>query len=346
MTTSSKISSAPNSSHKRAHLGVVVALDRPRAALRPERLDQHRGGAAGQPVAAELAAQRVEIVGVDLLGPGGRAAGNADRLHAAGARQAHAVDELVAPAVIGAADLDDPALAGEGARQPHRRHHRLGAGAEQPQHLDSRHEAVDQLGEPQFALVQQAGDRAALVERLLDRGAHGGMIGAEQRRPARLQEVGVAVAVDVGEIGAFGARHRQRERMIEGEVVLHPARDEALGLVGERLRADAALIEIAHHFRQAVGPERADRLAHQLLEAPIERVDVGPLGNAIACGHERSASASAMSSRTRARPAFGSGLERMRRRNSASEACSSAATRAVVSAGSAPQHRAPWLSIR
>ena len=188
--------------------------------------------------------------------------------------------------------------------------------------------------------------RPALVERLLDRGAHRRMIGAEQRRPARLQEIGVAVAVDVGEIGALGARHRQRERMIEGEVVLHAAGNETLGLLRERLRADAALVEIPHHLRQAVGPERPDRLTHQLLETPIERVDVRPFGDAIASAHDRFPSASAMSSRTRARPALGSGLERMRRRSSASEAASSAATRAVVAAGSAPQHRAPWLRIR
>ncbi len=168
-----------------------------------------------------------------FLGVGGGATRDADRLHAPGARQAHAVHQLVAPAVVGAADLDDPFLAGVGAGQAHRTHHRLGAGAEQAQHLHRRHAGADQFGQLDLVFVQQAGHRAALVQHRLHVFAQFRRIGPEQGRAAGLQEVDIAVAVDVGQVRALGAVHGQRERMVERQVVLHAAGDHLLGRIAQ-----------------------------------------------------------------------------------------------------------------
>ena len=202
-----------------------------------------------------------------------------DRLHPSGARQAHAVDELVAPAVVGATDLDDPLAARVGPRQPDRAHHRLSAGTEHPQHLHAGHELADQLGQLHLVLVQEAGDRPALIQNLIHLAPQLRRIGAQQRRPAGLQKVGVAVAVHVGQVRAGGLRHRQREGIIEGQVVLHTAGNDLLGSLREPLGALAAILEIAHDARHALGLDRPHRLLDEFGEAPVERIDVGPFGN-------------------------------------------------------------------
>ena len=98
--------------------------------------------------------------GIELAGAPGGAHRDALGLEAPGAGDVQAVDHLVAPAVVGAADLDDVLLAGERARHADGGHDRLGAGAEHAEHLDGRHEPVDELGQLELVLVEQAGHRA------------------------------------------------------------------------------------------------------------------------------------------------------------------------------------------
>ncbi len=254
-------------------------MHRAGAALRPQRLQQHRSGPATQAIELQLAAQRVQIVGQAFLGLRGRPTRNADRFHAAGAGQAQAVHQLIAPAVIRTADLDDPALAGIRARQAHRAHHRLGSRTEQAHHLHRRHAGADQLGQFDLVFVQQSGHRSALVQHLVDACAQRRWVGAEQGRAAGLQEIDVAVVVDVGQVGALGAAHRQRERVVEGQVVLHAAGNHPLRGVAQLLGALAALLEVAHHLVHAIAPDRPHRLFDQRIEAAIQLVHIGPLRN-------------------------------------------------------------------
>ena len=97
------------------------------------------------------------------------------------------------------------------------------------------HEAVDQLGQLQLVFVEQAGHRAAGLQQLEDLLAHGRVVAAQHGRAAGLQEVDVAVAVHVPQVGAVGFLDRQREGIVEGQVVLHAAGDDLFGFVGQRL---------------------------------------------------------------------------------------------------------------
>jgi hypothetical protein len=215
VTTSSKISSAPNSSQS----------------LRTSRLysgvTDDGGGAAADTVQHQLAAQSAEFVGEDFLRVGGRALRDADGFTAAGAGHAHAVDHLVGPAMIIATDLDHPLAAGVGAGKTDGAHAGFGAGTEHAEHLDVRHVAVDDLGELDLVFVQQAGDGAAFVDDLVRLFTHGLIVGAEDGRAAGLQEVGVAVAVDIPHIGTVHAGGGNRERIVEGEIVLYAAGNDA-----------------------------------------------------------------------------------------------------------------------
>ncbi len=215
--------------------------------------------------------------------------------------------------------------------------------------------------------MQQAGDRAAGIQHLVDLLAHRRVVGAEQRGATGLQEVDVAVAVHVGHVGAVGLRDGQRERVVEGQVVLHAAGDHGLGPFGQALRALAALVEVAHHLRHLVGADGPHRLLDQLVEAAVEAVDIGPGRDGGArrfgrCGGVNGGEvahggcawvrldqvASASATRRRAGCMKGSRSER------AAIACSSSVLDRASRSSTAcravtvlvPQHSTPWLNIR
>ena len=192
------------------------------------------------------------------------------------------VHHLVAPAVVGAADLDHPLLAGEGPRAADGRHHALGAGAEHAEHLARRHEPVHQLGQLELVLVEEAGDRARLLHHFGDLAPDRLVVAAEDGRPARLQEVDVLVAVDVPEVGALGLLDRQRERVVEGEVVLHAAGDELHRLVGELLAAAALLVEVAEVAVHDVAADGTQRPGDEVVQPPVDVGDVRVAADGVA----------------------------------------------------------------
>ena len=193
----------------------------------------------------QLAAQGLEVVGEDLAGARRGAERDALGLEAPGAGHVQPVDHLVAPAVVGAAELDHPLLAGERARRADGGHHALGPRAEHAEHLAGRHQPVDQLRQLELVLVEQPGDRAGGGDHLGDLLAQRRVVAAEDGRAAGLEEVDVLVAVDVPEVRALGLLDGQRERVVEGEVVLHAAGDELTRFVGELLAAAALRLEVA-----------------------------------------------------------------------------------------------------
>ena len=91
--------------------------------------------------------------------------------------------------------------------------------------------------------MEEAGDGAGLLDDLGDLLAQRRVVAAEHRGAAGLEEVDVLVAVDVPEMRALGLLDGQRERVVEGEVVLHAAGDELHRLVGQLLAAAAVLVE-------------------------------------------------------------------------------------------------------
>ena len=263
-----------------AQIGVEVLVRRAGAAFRAERLDHDRRGAAAQAVELQASTNRREVVGKAFLGVAGGAPRNAHRLAPASTGNAHAVDQLVAPAVVGAADLDHPFPAGVGAGQADGTHDRLGAGGQHAEHLHRRHIAAHQFGELDLVLVQQAGDRAAFTQHLHDLFLHHRVVAAQQGRAASLEEVDVAIAVDVFQVRANGAFHGQGEGVVEGQVVLHTAGNHVGGLLGEALGSLATLLEITEHLVHVLAANRADRLFDQRLEAGIDDVRVRPVGDA------------------------------------------------------------------
>ena len=64
-------------------------------------------------------------------------------------------------AVIAAVELEEHVAPGDGARDAHRAHRRLGAARDEAQHLDVRHALDDQLAELHLELGGNAEARAA-----------------------------------------------------------------------------------------------------------------------------------------------------------------------------------------
>ncbi len=107
-------------------------------------------------------------------------------------------EQRVDVAVVAAGELHDLRAAGEPAREPDRRHRRLGAAADQPHLLDGVDAAHDLLGEQHLAGARGAEGEAArggVAHGLDDRGVRV----AEHHRPPRADEVEVVAAVDVGD---------------------------------------------------------------------------------------------------------------------------------------------------
>ena len=108
--------------------------------------------------------------------------------------------------VVAAGELHDLAAAGEPARQPDRRHRGLGAAGHQPHLLDRVDPGDDLLGERDLALGRRPVRRAA-PGRGADRFDHVRVGMAEEQRPPRADQVDVATAVGVGQLGAAALDH-------------------------------------------------------------------------------------------------------------------------------------------
>jgi hypothetical protein len=166
-------------------------------------------------------------------------------------------------------------------RRPDGRHHAFGPGTEHAEHLDCGHEAVDQLRQLEFVLVEQTGHRSAGLEHLDHPVTDRGVVAAQHRRAARLQEVNIAVAVHVPEIGALRFFDRHGEGIVEGQVVLDAAGDEPLGFIGQLLRAGAPRAEVVQVGLHFLAPHPAHGLGDQSVQAAVNVVDIGIFGNGV-----------------------------------------------------------------
>ena len=135
-----------------------------RAAFGADRLEEDCRGAAEELVALEHALEHIEVVRTNLVGGAVSTAGNAVRLEQCStAGDLQAVDHLVGPAVVCAADLDDALFAGSYARNAQRGHDGFGARAEHAEHFNVGHVLVDLACDEHLRLMQQTGYGAALV---------------------------------------------------------------------------------------------------------------------------------------------------------------------------------------
>ena len=110
----------------------------------------------------------------------------------------------VVRAVKPAAHLGDRGSAGIGAGPPHGEHRGLSAGVAEPQLLDGRHAPADDLGEKALRLVVR-GEERAFGQLPFDGFSDGGMIVAQGQSEAGVDEIDIAVAVEVVDVAPLSS---------------------------------------------------------------------------------------------------------------------------------------------
>ena len=145
MITSSKIEQRAAGVAEHAQRLEKSGRRRDAAHVSGDGLDDDRG----KPLAVALDRRRdaVDVVVVDDDRVRRHAGRHAGRRRDAERREpgAGAGEKRIGVAVIAAGELDHPVAVGEAAREPERRHRRLGAGRDEPDLLDRRHR-IDDLG--------------------------------------------------------------------------------------------------------------------------------------------------------------------------------------------------------
>ena len=173
------------------------------------RLDDQAGDVVG--VLAEQCLDRGEVVELRdqrVTGKVGRHAGRAGCAEGERAR-ARLHQQAVGGAVIAALELDDPGAAGVAARQPQRRHRRLGSGADEAHPLHMRVPAADALC--QLGLHHVGGaERQTVGRRLPHPFQHQRMAVADDHRAPGTEIVDIALAGHVEHVGALRAADEAR----------------------------------------------------------------------------------------------------------------------------------------
>ena len=147
---------------------------------------------------------------------------------------------------------------------------------------------VDLFGEQKLRLMEQTGNGAAFLDQLNGLVAHGGVIAAQNRRAAGLQEVVVFVAVDIVQLGAVGLRDDDGERIVERKVVLHAAGDDLFGFFDHGLGLLALFGEVfVFIFFQRCGADGIDRGSKQIVELFVDRFCVMVFGDRKSGIHNR-----------------------------------------------------------
>ena len=114
--------------------------------------------------------------------------------------------------VVAPFELHDPVAAGRRTRHAHGAHRRLGAGADEADALDRRHQLADALAEVDLERARRAEARAVARHRgqRLDQAAR--RVSMDER-PPRHHVVDERVAVDVFDPRAGGAADEERRRV-------------------------------------------------------------------------------------------------------------------------------------
>ena len=177
--------------------------------------------------------------------------------------------------MVGPAHLQNILVAGFEARNPGAHHAGLGAGPQHAEHLNRREAVGNLLRQLVLPLGEKARRRPAGVQEVDDRIPHHRVIRTQNRGPAGLQEVVIPVPVGVVELGPLGLVNHNREGIVEGQIVLHPARNDLLCLRDHRLGLLALLLKIiVHIILHRVGPHPVNGLLDQLVQLPRHLVRI------------------------------------------------------------------------
>lgn len=210
-------------------------------------LGDHTGDLAG--VRGERLADRVQIVIRQHDGVARLCAGDARgvRQTEGGDAGAGRGEQRVDVPVVAPGELHHLGTAGETARQPDRRHGRLGAGGDESYLLNGVDTVHDLLGERHLVLHGRTEGGAAL-----DGPAHGvrhlGVCVAEDHRPPGADQVDVLPAVRVREVGTGTGHHEPGRTAHSAEGAdrgVHASWRHGGGAVEERLRYWGA-VRVSH----------------------------------------------------------------------------------------------------
>ena len=241
-------------------------------------LDVDRSGAAVELVEPEFLLEVLKVAGEEFLGMFEDEGRDAAGLEVPGAGDTHAPCQLIGPAVVGAAHLQDVLFAGGKTGHTDSAHAGLGARAEHTEHVDGRDAVGDLLAEFVLVLVEEAGGGAAGVQKVDDGFADDGVVGTEDGRAAGLEQVVVLVAVDVIELRAFRFGEDQRMRIVEGEVVLDAAGDDRFGLFDHFTGLLALLaIVLVLVLLESFGGDGVNGFLDERVEFIVQRFCVGVL---------------------------------------------------------------------
>ena len=188
--------------------------------------------------------QRVDVVDHHGAGILQRICGDSDCEGRAGVDGANVVDDMIAPAVIAALQLDDFVLAGKCARQSQRDHDGFGAAAKHTEFLAGGIVLADFLSQLLFILIVETGEVAGFVNGSNNSLANWRIVVAKNGNTAAVEQIDVTVPVDVVKIGAVGLDNVQRKRIVEREIVLYAAGNELLCRINGGLGAGTFFVKM------------------------------------------------------------------------------------------------------
>ena len=204
---------------------------RPGPALRPHRLDIDGCRASGQTVSLEFPLQIFQVIREELVCMPEYEPGYSLGHKSFRARHTDAVCQLVRPAVVSPAHLQDILFPGLQSGDPGRAHACLGAGSQHTELLYRRNHLRDLLRQFIFIFMEQTRGRTAGIQKIDDPFPHFRRIAAQDRGAARLQQVIIPVPVDIVELRSLRFIDHDGERVVERQIVLHPSGDHLFGFL-------------------------------------------------------------------------------------------------------------------
>ena len=252
--------------------------DGTRCGLGADGLDVDSSGAAVELVEPEFLLEVLKVAGEEFLGVFEDEGRDAAGLEVAGAGDTHAPCQLIGPAVVGAAHLQDVFLAGGKTGNTDCAHAGLSTRTEHTEHVDRGNAVSDLFAELVLVLVEQTGGGAAGLQKVDDGVADDGVVGTEDGRAAGLEQVVVLVAVDVIEFRAFRFGEDQRMGIVEGKVVLDAAGDDVLRFFDHLAGLGTLLaIVLVLVLLESFGGDGVDGFLDELVELVVQCHCVGVL---------------------------------------------------------------------
>ena len=107
------------------------------------------------------------------------------------------------------------------------------------------------------------------------------VVGAKQGGSSGLEEIDVAIAIDIGKPSAAGAGHGQRKGIVKRKVMLYTTRNDPLRLFGKTPRTIALPLKVFKDSGHVFPADSAYRLLNKRRDARVNIVCIGPFRDAI-----------------------------------------------------------------